>query len=87
MGRSYNHWSDAEVAALKEGVQRFGVGNWQKIVNDYPVLRQRTGVQLKDKVGAGHGVALGSQAARAGLRGGLKRVLGLQCCTPTTRRN
>lgn len=33
--------------------QRFGVGNWQKIVNDYPVLRQRTGVQLKDKVGWG----------------------------------
>ncbi len=31
-------------------LQRFGVGNWQKIVNDYPVLRQRTGVQLKDKV-------------------------------------
>ena len=41
-----------QVTALKEGVQRFGVGNWQKIVNDYPVLRQRTGVQLKDKVGA-----------------------------------
>ncbi len=52
MGRSYNHWTEAEVAALKEGVVRFGVGNWQKIVNDYPVLRQRTGVQLKDKVGA-----------------------------------
>ncbi|KAL4442490.1 hypothetical protein ABPG77_005074 [Micractinium sp. CCAP 211/92] len=49
MGRSYNHWTEAEVAALKEGVVRFGVGNWQKIVNDYPVLRQRTGVQLKDK--------------------------------------
>lgn len=38
------------MAALKEGVRRFGVGNWQKIVNDYPVLRHRTGVQLKDKV-------------------------------------
>lgn len=52
MGRSYCHWSEQEVLALKEGVQRFGVGNWQKIVNDYPVLRQRTGVQLKDKVSA-----------------------------------
>lgn len=55
MGRSYCHWSEAEVAALKEGVVRFGVGNWQKIVNDYPVLRQRTGVQLKDKVLGGRG--------------------------------
>jgi hypothetical protein len=53
MGRSYNHWSEAEVAALKDGVARFGVGSWQKIVNDYAVLRHRTGVQLKDKVGCG----------------------------------
>ena len=64
MGRQYCHWSEAEVAALKEGVQRFGVGNWQKIVNDYPVLRQRTGVQLKDKVGAG--LWAGAQSLGAG---------------------
>jgi hypothetical protein len=55
MGRAYNHWSEAEVAALKEGVARFGVGNWQKVVNDYAVLQHRTGVQLKDKVGAAGG--------------------------------
>lgn len=85
MGRSYNHWTEAEVAALKEGVVRFGVGNWQKIVNDYPVLRQRTGVQLKDKARrmarfAGAGCKLCGHAgcevpagclARAGVAGAL----------------
>ena len=50
MGRTYNHWSEAEVDALRAGVVALGVGNWQRIVNEFPVLRGRTGVQLKDKV-------------------------------------
>lgn len=75
MGRSYNHWTEAEVAALKEGVVRFGVGNWQKIVNDYPVLRQRTGVQLKDKVSA-RGADAGAGAFWAAWRVLQRRVCG-----------
>lgn len=77
MGRQYLHWSEAEVTALKEGVQRFGVGNWQKIVNDFPVLRQRTGVQLKDKVRlvAGCGCRVKDAGGRLWLVSGGGRLL------------
>ena len=46
-------WTDAEVTCLHLGVQRYGVGNWQKMLKD-PTLKKgfhtcRTGVHLKDK--------------------------------------
>jgi hypothetical protein len=46
-------WTDAEVTCLHLGVQKYGIGNWAKILND-PTLTNgfhtsRTGVHLKDK--------------------------------------
>ena len=42
---------DAEVRALEEGVRKWGVGAWQKILTDNkPIfISTRTGVDLKDK--------------------------------------
>lgn len=43
-------WSPEEVDALRNGVGRFGRGNWRKIKEAYPVvLFLRTDVDLKDK--------------------------------------
>ena len=44
-------WNDAEVRALEEGVRKWGVGAWQKILTDNkPIfISTRTGVDLKDK--------------------------------------
>lgn len=49
--RAYNVWTVEEEEALRAGVKRYGVGAWELIRrdNDFNVVRQRTGVQLKDK--------------------------------------
>ncbi|XP_034536450.1 telomeric repeat binding factor a isoform X2 [Notolabrus celidotus] len=41
-------WTDIETQKLKEGVQRFGEGNWSKI-KAYYSFKERTNVQLKDR--------------------------------------
>ncbi|KAI9489977.1 hypothetical protein BDB00DRAFT_840334 [Zychaea mexicana] len=51
-GRTYNTWSDDEIAALEEGLAQYGASNWAKIKSDHLLrdrLRNRTNVQLKDK--------------------------------------
>ncbi|CAD7700838.1 unnamed protein product [Ostreobium quekettii] len=50
-GRAYNVWTAGEEDALRAGVRRHGVGAWETIRQDeeYPALRKRSGVQLKDK--------------------------------------
>lgn len=49
--RMYRIWSRAEELALQKGVQTHGVGAWEIIRQDpqFECLRDRTGVQLKDK--------------------------------------
>jgi hypothetical protein len=48
--RANRRWSDEEVAALKEGLIRFGAGSWARILKEYiHVLGNRTQVDLKDK--------------------------------------
>ena len=48
--RANRRWSDEEVAALKEGLMRFGAGSWARILKEYiHVLGNRTQVDLKDK--------------------------------------
>ena len=43
-------WSEAEEAALKDGVQRFGVGNWAEIRENVGGLNaERRPTDLKDK--------------------------------------
>ena len=46
--RRRKFWSDGEVEMLEEGVQRFGMGNWTKILKHYD-FKGRTSVNLKDK--------------------------------------
>ncbi|XP_068594665.1 telomeric repeat binding factor a [Brachionichthys hirsutus] len=41
-------WTDHETQKLKEGVKRFGEGNWTKILAYYS-LTDRTNVQIKDR--------------------------------------
>jgi Myb-like DNA-binding domain len=49
-GRTKNLFTDEEVQAIREGVARFGVGEWQKIkVNSNGRLLARSAVQIKDK--------------------------------------
>mmetsp|Transcript_30956 Transcript_30956/g.87706 ORF Transcript_30956/g.87706 Transcript_30956/m.87706 type:complete len:498 (-) Transcript_30956:356-1849(-) len=50
-GRVYVSWNAEEEEALRMGVLRHGVGAWQVILRDpdFKILRQRTGIQLKDK--------------------------------------
>jgi Myb-like DNA-binding domain len=49
-GRTKNLFTDAEVQAIREGVARFGVGEWQKIkVHSNGRLLARSAVQIKDK--------------------------------------
>merc|ERR1712032_566425 len=46
------YWKDYEVAALKAGVARHGVGKWVSILRDDdfgPYLEDRTNINLKDK--------------------------------------
>lgn len=46
------YWTDSEVAALKAGVARHGVGKWVSILRDDdfgPYLEDRTNINLKDK--------------------------------------
>ncbi|CAD7702283.1 unnamed protein product [Ostreobium quekettii] len=49
--RAYNVWTDKEEDALRAGVRRYGIGAWELIRQDkdYPALKKRSGVQLKDK--------------------------------------
>ena len=42
-------WTEEEVEYLKEGVERFGIGNWKAIRQNYSFHRRRTNVDLKDK--------------------------------------
>ena len=34
---------------LKEGVEKFGVGHWRTILENYPFHSRRSNVDLKDK--------------------------------------
>lgn len=43
------HWTAEEEAYLREGVERFGEGNWSKILREYQFHEHRTSVDLKDK--------------------------------------
>ena len=48
--KSRKRWSDEERAAIEIGVQKYGVGNWKQIREDYEladVLSERTTVQIK----------------------------------------
>jgi hypothetical protein len=43
-------FSEDEVAALREGIEKYGIGKWQKIIdNCNGRLESRSGVQVKDK--------------------------------------
>ena len=42
-------WTTEEKTAVKEGVQKFGVGKWKEIKAEYnAILRNRNAVQIKD---------------------------------------
>ena len=42
-------WAEEEVEFLKEGVERFGVGKWKDIRQNYPFNSKRSNVDLRDK--------------------------------------
>lgn len=43
-------WTDEEMNALASGLEKFGVGKWVQIKNEYGhILRNRNSVQVKDK--------------------------------------
>lgn len=41
-------WTESETQKLKEGVEKFGEGNWSKI-KAYYSFKDRTNVNLKDR--------------------------------------
>ncbi|XP_041639327.1 telomeric repeat binding factor a isoform X2 [Cheilinus undulatus] len=47
-GQRKRMWTDVETQKLREGVKKFGEGNWSKI-KDYFGFKERTNVQLKDR--------------------------------------
>ncbi|XP_078107836.1 telomeric repeat binding factor a isoform X2 [Sander vitreus] len=47
-GNKKRKWSESETKKLKEGVRRFGEGNWSKIMAYYS-FEDRTNVNLKDR--------------------------------------
>ncbi|XP_060924395.1 telomeric repeat binding factor a [Limanda limanda] len=47
-GHRKNKWTESETAMLKEGVEKFGEGNWSKIKSRYS-FNGRTNVNLKDR--------------------------------------
>ncbi|KAF1393038.1 hypothetical protein PFLUV_G00034250 [Perca fluviatilis] len=47
-GNKKRKWSESETKKLKEGVKRFGEGNWSKIMSYYS-FNDRTNVNLKDR--------------------------------------
>lgn len=47
-GQRKRKWTDSESQQLKEGVQKFGEGNWSKI-KAYYRFKDRTNVNLKDR--------------------------------------
>ncbi|TKS69903.1 Palmitoyltransferase ZDHHC7 [Collichthys lucidus] len=47
-GRGRRMWTESETLKLKEGVQKFGEGNWNKI-KAYYSFKDRTNVNLKDR--------------------------------------
>lgn len=62
-------WDEREHEYLMEGVKRFGMGNWKKILTcpDYHFKSGRTAVDLKDRFRRKHGDTyrnLGEEAAR-----------------------
>uniref|UniRef100_A0A671VAI4 Uncharacterized protein n=1 Tax=Sparus aurata TaxID=8175 RepID=A0A671VAI4_SPAAU len=46
--RSYGRWTESETQKLKEGVRKFGEGNWSKIKSYYS-FENRTNINLKDR--------------------------------------
>ncbi|XP_057784443.1 telomere repeat-binding factor 2-like isoform X3 [Salvia miltiorrhiza] len=52
MGAPKQKWTSEEEAALKAGIQKYGIGKWSTILKDpefSTVLRSRSNVDLKDK--------------------------------------
>ncbi|XP_034044186.1 telomeric repeat binding factor a [Thalassophryne amazonica] len=47
-GHRKKKWTDAESQKLKEGVEKFGEGNWSKIKSYYS-FKDRTNINLKDR--------------------------------------
>lgn len=48
-GRTYSRWGAEEVGFLHEGVKKFGIGSWARILAAFPFDTARTAVHLKDK--------------------------------------
>lgn len=42
-------WAEEEVEFLKEGVERFGIGNWKTIRQNYSFNSKRSNMDLRDK--------------------------------------
>ncbi|KAH7126577.1 hypothetical protein B0J11DRAFT_525946 [Dendryphion nanum] len=48
--RKRNKWSEGETKDLLQGVSKYGIGNWKKILNDSEYsFNERTAVDLKDR--------------------------------------
>jgi len=77
-----NKWSDDETSCLLQGVARFGIGSWTKILNceDY-AFQRRTALDLKDRFrvccpgqyAQGKPTQRGKQASQQKLNGGPMR--------------
>ena len=42
-------WSEAESSWLRQGIEMFGYGNWEAILNRFPFHQNRTNVDLRDR--------------------------------------
>ena len=42
-------WSEAESSWLRQGIEMFGYGNWEAILNRFPFHQNRTKADLRDR--------------------------------------